>query len=70
VALFKSLGKTARNQNLIQKEIKRRLNSGNACYHLVRNLLSSRLLCKNVKITIYKTIMLPVILYWCETEGV
>jgi hypothetical protein len=55
------------NQNLIQEEIKRRLNSGNACYHSVQNLLSSRLLSKNVKVRIYKTISLPVVLYGCET---
>jgi hypothetical protein len=54
-------------QNLIQEEIKRRLNSGDACYHSVQNLLSSRLLSKNVKVTIYKTIILPVVLYGCET---
>jgi hypothetical protein len=41
---------------LTHKEIKRRLNSGNACYHPVQNLLSSRLLSKNLKIRIYKTI--------------
>jgi hypothetical protein len=41
---FKYLGTTVTNQNLIQEEIKRRLNSGNACYHSVQNLLSSRLL--------------------------
>jgi hypothetical protein len=29
--------------------------------------LSSRLLSKNVKIRIYKTIILPVVLYGCET---
>jgi hypothetical protein len=33
----------------------------------VQNLLSSHLLSKNVKVTIYKTIILPVVLYWCET---
>jgi hypothetical protein len=47
---------------LIQEEIKRRLNSGNACYYSVQNLLSSRLLSKTVKITIYETIILPVVL--------
>jgi hypothetical protein len=52
---------------LIQEEIKRRLNSGNACYHSVQNLLSSRLLLKNVKVRIYKTLILPVVLYGCET---
>jgi hypothetical protein len=55
------------NQNLIQEEIKKRLNSGSFCYHSVQNLLSSRLLSKNVKIRIYKTIILPVVLYGCET---
>jgi hypothetical protein len=62
----KMWGTTITNQNLIQEEIKRRLNSGNACYHSVRNLLSSRLLSKNL-IRIYKTIILPVVLYGCET---
>jgi hypothetical protein len=52
---------------LILEEIKRRLNSGNACYHSVQNLLSSRLLSKIVKVRIYKTIILPVVLYGCET---
>jgi hypothetical protein len=46
VSQFKYLGKTVTNQNLIQEEIKRRLNSGNACYHLVQSLLSSRQLSK------------------------
>jgi hypothetical protein len=55
VAQFKHLETTVTNQNLIQEEIKKRLNSGNACYHSVQNLFSSRLLSKNVKIRIYKT---------------
>jgi hypothetical protein len=55
------------NKNSIQEEIKKRLNLGNACYHSVQNPLSSRLLSKNVKIGIYKTIILPVVLYECET---
>jgi hypothetical protein len=59
---FKYLGTIVTNQNLIQEEIKRRLNSGNACYHSVQNLLSSRLLSKNVKIRIHKTTILPVVL--------
>jgi hypothetical protein len=52
---------------LIQEEIRRRLNSGNACYHSVQNLLSSHLLSKNIKVGIYKTVILPVVLYGCET---
>jgi hypothetical protein len=69
VSQFKYLGKTVTNQNLIQEEIKRRLISSNACYHSVQNLLSSRLLSKNVNIIIYKTIILPVVLYRCETSS-
>jgi hypothetical protein len=33
----------------------------------VQNLLSARLLSKNTKIRIYRTIILPVVLYGCET---
>jgi hypothetical protein len=65
VAHFRYLGMTITNQNLSKEEIKRRLNSGNACYHSVQNLLASRLLSKNIKIRIYKTIILPVVLYGC-----
>jgi hypothetical protein len=67
VSQFKYLGTTVTNQNLIQEEIKKRLNSGNTSYHSIQNLLSSRLLSKNLKIRIYKTIILPVVLYGCET---
>jgi hypothetical protein len=67
VSQFEYLGTTVTNQNLIQEVIKRTLNSGNACYHSVQNLLSSRLLSKNVKVRIYKSIILPVVLYGCET---
>jgi hypothetical protein len=61
------LGTTITNSNLIQEEIKRRWNSGNACYHSMQNLLSYRLLSKNIKIRIYKSIILSVVLYGCAT---
>ena len=64
---FTYLGTTLINQNSVQEEIKIRLKSGNACYHLVQNLLSSSLLPKNLKIKTYRTIILPVVLYGCET---
>ena len=65
--MFKYLGTTLTNQKCIAEEIKRRLKSGNACYHSVQNHLSSRLLSKNLKIKIYRTIILPFILYGFET---
>jgi len=61
------LGTTLTNQNSIQEEIKSRLKSGNACYHSVQNLLSSSLISKNLRIKIYRIIILPVVLYGCET---
>jgi hypothetical protein len=67
VSRFIYLGTTVTNQNLIQEKIKRGLSSGNACYHSVQSLLSSRLLSKNLKMRTYKTIILPVVLFGCET---
>ena len=49
---FKYLGTTLTNQNAIAEEIKSRLRSGNACYHSVQNLLSSKLLSENLNIKI------------------
>jgi hypothetical protein len=64
---FKYLGTNLTNQNSIREEIKSRLQSGDAFYHSVQNLLSSSLLQKNLKIEIYRTIIFPVVLYGCET---
>jgi len=64
---FKCLGTTLANQNYIQEEIKCRLKSGKAYYHSVQNLLSSCLLSNNLKIKIHRTIIVPVVLYGCET---
>jgi len=58
---------TVTNQISIQEDIKSRLKSGNACYHSLRNLLSSSLLSKKLNIKVYRTIVLPVVLYGCET---
>jgi hypothetical protein len=57
---------TLTNQNYIHDEIKSSLNSGNVCYYSVQILLSSCLAAKNLKIKIYKTVILPVVLYGCK----
>jgi len=64
---FKYLRPTLKNQNSVQEEIRSRFKSGNACYNSLQNLLSSSLISKNLKTKIYRTIMLPVVLYGCET---
>ena len=56
--VFRYLGTTLTNQNYIQEEIKSRLQSGNACSHLVQNILCSGLVSKNIKI--YRTVILRV----------
>jgi hypothetical protein len=63
VEQFRYLGTTLTNQNSIHEDVKSRLNSGHACYHSVQNLLPSSLLSKNIKIKIYRTVFLAVILY-------
>ncbi|KAJ4445700.1 hypothetical protein ANN_12385 [Periplaneta americana] len=67
VEKFKYLGATITNINDTREEIKHRINMGNACYYSVEKLLSSSLLSKNLKVGIYKTVILPVVLYGCET---
>jgi hypothetical protein len=52
VTNLKYLGPTLTDQNCMQEKIKSRLNSGNAFYHSVQSLLSSRLLSRNVKVKI------------------
>jgi hypothetical protein len=64
---FRYLWTTLTNQNSVLEEIKSRSKSGSAWYHSLENLSSSSLLSKYIKIKIYRTIILPVILYGCET---
>jgi hypothetical protein len=64
---FEYLGTTLASQNSIEDEIKRRLKSGNAGYHSTQNILFYSFLSKSIKINICRTIILPVVLYGCET---
>ena len=67
VEKFKYLGVTVTNRNDIREEIKCRINMGNACYYSLEKMLSSYLLSKKLKVHTYKTIILPVVLYGCDT---
>jgi hypothetical protein len=49
-AEFKYLGTTLTDQNCMDEEIKRRLNSKNAFYLFIQSLLSSPFLCRNLKV--------------------
>jgi len=58
---------TLTNQNSIHEEITSREKSEDASYHRAQNLLSSSLLSKNIRNKMYMTIVLPLVLYGCET---
>jgi hypothetical protein len=64
---FRYLGATLTHQTSIKEEIKSRLKSRNAFYHLVQYILFSRLLSKNINIKIHRIIILPPFLYGCES---
>jgi hypothetical protein len=67
VAKLKYLGILVKNHNLIYEEIKSKVNPGIAYYHSLWNLQFSHLLSRNVKIKIYRIIILLVVSYGCET---
>jgi hypothetical protein len=66
MAEFIHFGTTVTNENLIHEKVKSRFNSPHASYHSVGIFLSFCLVSKNVKIKIYRTVILPVVLYGCE----
>ena len=67
VQKLKYLGVTLTNTNDIREEIKRRINTGNACDYSLEKILSVHLLSKKLKVNTYKTIILAVVVYGCET---
>jgi hypothetical protein len=63
------MGMALRNLNRMNKYIKNRLNLGNACYHLVKNLFSSNLLLKYIEIIKYNINFACCSLYECDTSS-
>jgi hypothetical protein len=70
VEQFKYLGEPLTNQKSVLEEIQSRLKPGNACCHSPQILLSCGLLSKNIRIKIYRNLILPVGLYGDETWSV
>jgi len=67
VEMFKHLRTTLTNKNSIQEEIKSRLKSGNACYLSGAESFVFLFAIQILKIRVYRTLILPVVLYTCET---
>ena len=67
VEKFWYLGVTLTNTNDIREGITAEKIWGNTWYYSLKKILSSRLLSKKLKVKTYKTIILPVVLYDCET---
>jgi len=67
VQKFQYLGTLITQNNEIQEEIKARIHAVNRCYFGLNKLFKSRILSKNLKIQLYRTLIRPVVMYGCET---
>ena len=63
---FIYLGTAVNSNNDISLEIKRRITLANRCYYGLSKQLSSRALSRMTKLTLYKTLIIPVLLYGAE----
>lgn len=63
---FVYLGTSITNTNNVSSEIKRRITLANRCYYGLNRQLSSRALSRRTKLSLYKTLILPVLLYGAE----
>ena len=64
---FKYLGSIVNENKSIEEEIKGRISLGNKAFYANKDLFKSKLLIKNSKLRIYKTLVRPVVTYACET---
>jgi len=64
---FTYLGTYVTSKTEVAEKIKSRLVSGNACFYSVQKFLTSQLISRKLKMKIYRTVILPVLLYGCES---
>jgi len=64
---FRYLGAYVTSKHEVTEEIKIGLESGNECFYSVQKLLTSRLISRKLKLKIYRTVVLPLIIYGCKS---
>ncbi|CAG9838002.1 unnamed protein product [Diabrotica balteata] len=69
VDAFTYLGTEINQKNSVSSDINARISSGNRIYYANKRLMTSKLLDKRTKMTIYRTLIRPVVTYGCETLG-
>ncbi|CAG9839575.1 unnamed protein product [Diabrotica balteata] len=67
VDAFTYLGTEINQKNSVSNEINASISSGNRTYYANKRLITSKLLDKRTKMTIYKILIRPVVTYGCET---
>jgi hypothetical protein len=67
VSQFRYLGALVNGQNEISDCIKDRIQNGNRAYYANLKLFKSKLLTRNTKVKIYRTLVRPVVTYGSET---
>jgi hypothetical protein len=67
VKSFRYLGSIVNRNNSIEEEIKGRISVGNKAFYANQNLFKSKLLTKSSKLRMYKTLVISVVIYACET---
>ena len=61
VKSFKYLGSVVNGNNSIEEEVKERISLGNKAFYANRDLFKSKLLTKNSKLQMYKTLVRPAV---------
>ena len=67
VKSFKYMGSIVNGNSSIEEEIKGRISLGNKAFYTNQDLFKSKLLTRNSKLRMYKTLVRPVVTCACET---